>query len=188
MIFSGARIWEDTSQSASTLQKHASKARRNMFADKASRLKNTDLAWRMKYHYKNIRVQDDRCDVCKSIEDTVVIEDREHYLYCKAHQERRAKITIQIKKELNANLKKPVDDIPIYWNKDEKHANHANELWRSIEKFTPKHASQALIPVAWVTYLKSLPWNDKVDLEAVIARCQKLCVEGLLERTMQDIP
>ena len=173
-----AYLGRDTKRSSNAAQRHASKAKRNMFADKASRSKHENNDY-MNKQYKGIQIGDDRCDVCRELENREVIEDREHYLHCKGHEKRRKEITVKVVERLNKGLKKPILDVPCYWNEDEKHRDHEEQTWRDIEAFNPKDASQALIPKVWVTYIHSLDWKPDEDKEAVIADCQRIIVEGL---------
>lgn len=176
-----AYLGKNTNRAANPIQKHAHKSRRKMFADKETRFARRNSKHFTEKRYHNIVVQNPHCDLCRDLEQQPVPETRTHYLHCKGLALKRTMIKMQVLSTINQRLRQPIRDIPCYWNEDEKNAHHPDELWRSIEAYTPEDAARALIPRAWVTYLKKLSWKDKEDLEPTIATCQYLMVEGLHE-------
>ena len=130
--------------------------------------------------YRGSTVVDDKCDLCRGMEEGNAVEDRTHYLRCVAHREIRRKITTAVKNIINNAADEYVRQVPCYWNEDEK-GRAAREDWKSIEEFTPEDAAAALIPISWVQYLQKIRWKKETDVERIIAACQRVVVEGFLE-------
>jgi len=175
-----AYLGKNTNRAANSAQRHAHKSRRQMFADKETRYERRNSKF-FTTRYRKITVQDPHCDLCRDLEEQPIIETRTHYLHCKGLVSKRAKIKTQVLSAINKHLRQPIRDIPCYWNDDEKHHDQTDKLWRAIEKYTPEDAARALVPKAWVAYLKKLNWNNKEDIEPAIATCQLLIVQGLYE-------
>ena len=176
-----AYLGKVVNRTANAIQKYAHKNRRQLLLDKESMYARRDqVFWKQKRH-KGRDVQDRYCDLCRNLPDGPQIETRDHHLYCqdKKMKDERARIKTRILATINGKLSEHIQDIPCYWNQDEKHEEPQDGLWTEIETYTPYDAACALIPQAWVKYLKALPWKEKDILESVIAQCQYIIVEHL---------
>jgi len=177
-----AYLGHDRRRSSDALQRHASKSRRQLFSVKTTRLdaQEKNIAWKL-HSYHGVRVQDDICDLCRSIEPTPQREDKFHYLRCAAHKERRQQMTRDIHERVQNDAVNHIDQLPCYWNEEDKHTNAPSDDWKQIESFSANDAAMAIIPHAWVTHLKNINRKSGTNFEALIADCQIILIQGFYD-------
>lgn len=167
------------SRELDAVQKHAAKHRRDMFSDKVSIFTRQDMRewnryWVRVYH--GVRVRDQYCESCRNLINQPVVEERNHYLLCRAHRRRRRNITTDIKTYLEENTTVPIpEELPCYWNEDEKNPRTNNALRKKIEEYGPMDAACGLIPEKWVEWLRQLAWKQDASAEQA-ARHIQICI------------
>ena len=74
-----------------------------------------------------------------------------------------------------------IEVTPNYWNTDKKGSAVGNAYNEAIEsEFSPTDATMGLVPQTWTTYLKSLTWRLRTNLDEVIHDHQTMIIEGYL--------
>ena len=177
-----AYLGKDHKRSSIALQRHASKTRRALFADKDTRLRDQEEnnKWKLQT-YRGVRVKDKFCDLCRKLEPQPVPEDKTHYLFCKAHVERRQQMTINIHERVQRDCATRIPALPCYWNQDEQQAPGVDVNLQELSTFGPADAAMAIIPRIWSNHLKSLRRNEDSKLELLIADCQAILVQGFYD-------
>ena len=168
-----ALLGKRTDPALNKLQNFAIKARRALLLDKQTiHLRQTGpkpAHWLKRY---KIKVNNDKCDMCGEV------ENRFHFVRCKALAQHRKDITSQVLNLINKELEENIEHVPVFWDDEQKGGKPNDDTWREVEKHTAEFSAMGLIPNSFINFLQGLRWRSTSSFPNTVSEIQITVVQG----------